>query len=219
MASPEPVVRAFGMAGKVLGLFLPEIYVNMEQPAPIQYAVTDPPASVIGGALAAGNYPPQDLLFFVAKHLTYYRGEHYIRLLEPTLAGLTTLLLSALRTGDPYFPMAPDVEKQVAPVVQILRKELAPLQLEQLGKVVKGFKESKASVDMKKWVSSVELTACRAGLVVCNDLEAALRVLGAEPPGLSDLAPREKIKELLLFACSEEYFHLREMLDVGIRMV
>ena len=39
-----------------------------------------------GGTLLQG-FTPQDLTFVVAKHLAYYRGEHFMRWILPTQNG------------------------------------------------------------------------------------------------------------------------------------
>ncbi len=65
----------------------------------------------------------------------------------------------------------------------------------------------------------VELTACRAGFLLCNDLEIAARMIQAEPPlGAVDLTPKEKVEELVLFSVSEAYFRLREALGIQIQI-
>jgi hypothetical protein len=213
--STEAFARIFGTVVRVLNLPLPELYVRYDQPFGLQYAITDPPASVVGQALLSG-YSPQDLTFIIAKHLAYYRGEHYIRLLEPTTGGLKALLLAAMKTTLPGFQVPQDVAGQIMPVVQVLQSSLLPVQAEQLKRVVKAFSESKASADLKKWAAAVELTACRAGLLLCNDLEVAVRMVNNEPPGFSDVPPKEKVMQLILFSVSEEYFKMRDALGITI---
>lgn len=215
--STEAFARIFGTVVRVLNLPLPELYVRYDQAFGLQYAITEPPASVVGQALLTG-YSPQDLTFIIAKHLAYYRGEHYIRLLEPTVAGLKTLLLAAIRVASRNFQLPQDIANQIMPVIQLIQGGLLPIQMEQLNKVVKAFLESNAAVDLKKWGSSVELTACRVGLLLCNDLEVAVRMVNAEPPGLSDVSPKEKVKDLILFSVSEEYFRLRQVLGFSINI-
>lgn len=215
---PEPVIQVFGMVGRALNLLLPEVYISRQMAAPLQYAITNPPASVIGMPLLATNVDPHDLVFLIAKHLAYYRGEHYLRLLEHTVAGLTTLLLACIRTVSPSYPLAQDIENQVVPVVKIVRKAIQPVQMERLGRFVKAFIGSNSVVDLKRWVSSVELTACRAGLLLCNDLNTAVRAVSAEPQGISDMTQKEKVRELILFSVSEQYFRLREALGYKIHI-
>ena len=65
----------------------------------------------------------------------------------------------------------------------------------------------------------VEVTAIRAGFLVCNDLEVARRMIQAIPPeGPNDLPPKDKLKELVLFSVSENYFKLREALGIQIQV-
>lgn len=74
-----------------------------------------------------------------------------------------------------------------------------------------------ARADVKRWLQAVELTSCRSGFLVCNDLETAAKMvtqLGAQGP--VNLPPKEKVKELVLFSVSEEYFRLREHLGIRI---
>ena len=65
----------------------------------------------------------------------------------------------------------------------------------------------------------VELTACRTGFLLANDLGIAARMIQAEPAmGTLDLTPKEKIEEILRFGVSDEYFRLREALGIQIQV-
>ena len=55
------------------------------------------------------------------------------------------------------------------------------------------------------WNQSVELTACRAGLLLSGDLEIARKIIGSEPQLSGALTPAEKIRELVLFSVSDDY--------------
>jgi golgin subfamily B member 1 len=81
---------------------------------------------------------------------------------------------------------------------------------------VKKWIEEGAKANIKRWNQTVELTACRAGLVVCGDLEIAKKIIAAEPQLPGDLSPAEKMKELLLFSVSEHYAQLRKALGIAI---
>ena len=49
--------------------------------------------------------------------------------------------------------------------------------LEQLGAVVKRFIAAKVEADISKWSLAVDLTATRAGFLICNDLDVAARLV------------------------------------------
>jgi hypothetical protein len=57
----------------------------------------------------------------------------------------------------------------------------------------------------------VEKTACRAGLVLCNDIVTAASLLEAEEGKLGELS-----RDLITFLVSERYFRLRRQLGISI---
>jgi hypothetical protein len=76
--------------------------------------------------------------------------------------------------------------------------------------------EDGAKADLKRWMQAIEITASRAGLLLCADLEIAKKIIAAEPQLPGDLAPPEKMKELLVFSVSEQYFALRKTLGIAV---
>jgi hypothetical protein len=90
------------------------------------------------------------------------------------------------------------------------------MELQALSKVVNRFIKAQENVDIKKWINAVELTGCRAGFLLSNDLEVAARMIQAESGAVDEMSPKEKIKDLVLFSISEEYFRLRESLGITI---
>jgi hypothetical protein len=150
------------------------------------------------------------------KHLCHYRGEHYIRTLFPTQAELTIMLFAGVMIASPNTPMPQDMAAQIRATAQELAKHIQPVQLEGLRMVVKKFIEEGAKANIKRWNQAVELTACRAGLIVSGDLEVAKKILSAEQQLPGDLSPAEKMKELLLYSVSEEYSRVRQALGVAV---
>ena len=52
----------------------------------------------------------------------------------------------------------------------------------------------------------------RMGFLICNDLEVATRIVQTEPVSIGVADPKEKIRDLVLWSVSDEYFALREHL-------
>jgi hypothetical protein len=190
------------------------LYLQEESPGGLNFAVTEPMASACGSALLTG-YSPQDLLFLVTKHLTYYRPEHYLRWVLPSHGELKGLMLACLKMGNPGMNI-PDKDGVVGQWQRELEKIMTSMEVDNLQKVVARFVKSGEQADLKKWIRSLELTACRAGFLLSNDLETAAKMIQAETTAVDDLSPKEKIKELVLFSVSEEYFRLREALGIII---
>ncbi len=124
-----------------------------------------PPASVAGQTVLTG-FQPQELTFMCGKHLAHYRGEHYIRTLFPTQAELTIMLFAGVMIAAPNTPMPQDMAAQIRATAQELAKYMQPVQLEGLRMVVKRFIDEGAKANIKRWNQAVEITACRAGLIV-----------------------------------------------------
>ena len=207
--------KTFGWAAQVLGIPSPELYVRNDVPGSIVAVPAVPPASLAGQTVLTG-FQPQELTFICGKHLSYYRGEHYIRTLFPTQAELTIMLFAGVMIAAPNTPMPADLQAQIRATAQELAKYMQPVQLEGLRIVVKKFIDEGAKANIKRWNQAVEQTACRAGLLVCADLEIAKKIIGAEPTLPGDLTPQEKIKDLLLFSVSESYSQLRKALGIAV---
>ncbi|MEB2322623.1 MAG: tetratricopeptide repeat protein, partial [Sorangiineae bacterium] len=191
--------KTFGWAARVLGVPSPELYVRQDVPGSVIAVPANPPASIAGQTVLTG-LQASDLAFICGKHLSSYRAEHYIRTLFPTQAELTIMLFAGVMIAAPNSPMPPDAAAQIRATAQELAKYMQPTQLEGLRIVVKRFVDQGATANIKRWNQAVELTSCRAGLLVCGDLEVAKKVIGAEQSLPGDLSPAEKLKDLLVFS-------------------
>jgi len=71
------------------------------------------------------------------------------------------------------------------------------------------------SLDLKKWVASIDLTADRVGFLLAHDLQLTTEVIrGTEEA--SSVPVKERMKDIVLFSVSEEYFALREQLSITV---
>ncbi len=203
--------RTFGFVANVLGLSCPRLFLRTDVPGGLAAVPSWPLASLSGSTLLTG-YQTDDLMFVVGRHLADYRPEHYIRTMLRSNTELKTVLMAGLRLSG-VIPRADAAAEQAA---QQLGPKVQPAQLDALRRLGKRFVETGARTDVKRWLQTVELTACRAGFLVCNDLETAARMVTQLPAAAVDLPPKDKVKELVLFSVSEEYFRLREHLGIRI---
>ena len=208
--------KTFGWASQVLGVHPPALYVRNDVPGYLQAMPNDPPASIAGQTVLSG-FQPQELTFICGKHLTYYRPEHYMQVLFPTRDELTIMLFAGVLLASPGQPMPPGQEASIRTAAQQLGQFIQPAQLEGLRQVVKQFIAAGAKANVKRWNQAVELTACRAGLLLSGDLEIAKKIIAQEGQTPGGLTPQDKIKDLLVFAVSVEYCALRKVLGVAIQ--
>ena len=203
--------RTFGFVANVLGLPCPRLFLRTDVPGGLSAMPTWPLASLSGSTLLSG-YQPNDLMFVVGRHLSDYRPEHYIRTMLPSNTELKNTLMAGLRIAG----VIPQADPQAEAYAQQLGPKVQPAQRDALRRLGKRFVEAGARTDIKRWLQAVELTACRAGFLVCNDLDTAARMVTQLPAAAVDVPPKEKVKELVLFSVSEEYFILREHLGIRI---
>jgi hypothetical protein len=215
-SSTVTFARTFGFVSQVMNLnLIPRLFLRTDAPGGLVHVPgSNPPASVCGATLLSGFSPP-DLAFVIARHLSYYRGEHFVRTLLSSNTELRTVLLAAMRIAG----VLPQSEPAVDQTAQQLAARLNPTQAEALRSLGKRFVDAGARTDVKQWIQAVELTGCRAGFLLAGDLETAARMIQSLPPeGAVDLPPKEKIKEVVLFSVSEEYFRLRRTLGITINV-
>ncbi len=204
--------RTFKFVADVLGLPAPRLFLRTDVQGGLTHMPVWPLASLSGATLLSG-FQTSDLMFVAGRHLTDYRPEHYVRTMLKSNTELKAVLLASLRLAQ----LVPASDPAVEQVVQQLAPRMQPANVDALRSLGKRFVDAGARADVKRWLQAVELTSCRAGFLVCNDLETAAKMvtqLGAQGP--VDLPPKEKVKELVLFSVSEEYFRLREHLGIRI---
>jgi hypothetical protein len=51
--------------------------------------------------------------------------------------------------------------------------------------------------------------------MILGDLEVAAKMVATEPAAIGSRPPKEKVKELVVYSVSEEYFHVRAELGLA----
>jgi tetratricopeptide (TPR) repeat protein len=214
--------KVFHYVAQVLATPQPELYLRPESPGELDMANARDkaqlvPSFVVGSALLQGR-PEKDLAYIIGKKLTLMRPDHFVRWphVVPTVAELKVVFLAALKLVQPNVPIKPELQAAVNQYVDALRKTVPPQLLEQLAVVVQKFLETKAEADLHKWANAVDFTATRAGYLVSGDLDVSARLAQAEPVAVGSVEPKEKIRDLIMWTVSEEFFALREHLGLTI---
>ena len=66
------------------------------------------------------------------------------------------------------------------------------------------------------WRNATELTANRVGLILCDDLETAARVIATEKASTT-VPAKDRLRDLLAYSVSEPYFAVRRHLALNVR--
>jgi golgin subfamily B member 1 len=216
--------KVFNYVNQVLGVPQPELYLRPESPGELDLANAKEkahltPSFVVGANLLQGR-PEKELAYVIGKKLTFMRPDHIVRWpnVVPTVSELKVAFLAAVQLVQPKLEAKPDVQAGVNQYLARFREivRTQPQLLETLGVAVQRFLGTKAEADLHKWSNAVDLTGTRAGLLVCNDLEVAARLAQSEPMSVGVVEPKEKVRDLILWSISDEYFTLREHLGLII---
>ena len=214
-AQPYPITQTLYYAQGVFGFESPPVFQNPNDPAGLGFLHAHTPSIVLGRAAFESDVPTQSLAFVAGRHLAYFRPGYYVRHLVPTGTGLKAWLFAAMKLCVPQFPIAPDLEGQVNEAMAPMVQDFQGVQREVLASTVSKLLQSGGSLDLKKWVTAIDLTADRAGFLLAHDLQIATDVMRATEDA-SSVPPKERIKEIVLFSISEDYLSLRQKLQITI---
>jgi tetratricopeptide (TPR) repeat protein len=214
--STVSVVRSFQWAAQVLGIEAPALYVMDSVPGGIAAVQAAEPSTALGPDVLRG-LGTKDLAFLAGRHLTYYRPEHYALLHYPTLAELSVLFLAAVKVAMPAVPVPTQLDAPVARTRKQLLRYVGDSERVTLAAAVERLDGRDGRVDLAAWIRGVELTATRAGLLLCGDLRTAMARIRAETRTIGELDVDQKRADLLAFCASERLARLRASLGVDTR--
>ena len=216
LANPSlALARQFKLAQDVLNVTIPvRLFIQKELSGALRDEPRSNPPAIITGYTLLSGYRPVDLAFVCGRHLTYYRGEHFIRTMYNSHTDLKTLLLAAIRVAG-----MGGGDASVDATAKQLAKYLDQSHLDVLKQVVRKFIDAGGQAGVKRWMQAAEITALRAGLLLCDDVATAVHMTQQiASDSTADLASREKVREIVLYSISESYFRLREQLGIQIKV-
>jgi tetratricopeptide (TPR) repeat protein len=207
--STAMVVRSFHFTSRVLAVACPALYLVDEVPGGMA-AVPVAEASTAVGRDALRGMSAKDVAFVVGRHLTYYRPEHAVLVHFPTLQELTVLVLAAVRLAMPGMEIPSAIAPAVEALVEPLSRHVSEREREKMSHAVEKLDARGGRIGLPSWIRSVELTAGRAGLLLCGDLQTAMSRIRDEKRATAHVAIAEKRADLLAFCASRELAELRE---------
>nr|MBA3461981.1 hypothetical protein [Deltaproteobacteria bacterium] len=89
--------------------------------------------------------------------------------------------------------------------------------LEQVGELSVKLSHRLGNGLISGWRTATDLTANRVGLIVSNDLETAAKAIATEGAAMSNLSVKDRLRDLLAYSVSEQYFTVRRHLGLHVR--
>ncbi len=225
--SPVLQVHQYRYVSRLLGMEAVELYSpylvatleRMEKrsndPAPeplvgVEICHTHPVCLKVGG-----RFFPRDTNEVTQKELLYQLGRTFA-LLRPELAlsqrlaaeKLEALLQAAISLSQRRFRFTADM-RAIEEFRKLLEKSLTAQAHAALAREVAAYVASAQADDLKHYLEGAELTALRAGLLVAGEVEPVKRMVAGETGSAYRVQPRTKIRDLMVFALSEDLHALR----------
>ena len=212
--STASAVRSFHWAAHVLGVVCPTLFVLDDVQGGIAAVPADEPSTVLGPSVVRG-LTTKDLAFLGGRHLAYYRAEHNVLVYFPTLKQLTILLLATVQLSLSGLPVPDGIAAQVGALRERIDRKLQPGERATIADAVSRLDARGGRADLAAWIRSVELTAARAGLVLCGDLRTAMTRARADARGIAGVTIDDTRADLVAFCASSAHGDLRERLAFG----
>lgn len=213
--------KSFNSATAMLNVQPPAVFLREDNPGDMAfYPLFDkqgPMLSVVVGAALVQGRSEKEMAYLVGRKMALLRPDHLVRWPEmvPQVSQLKAFVIAAIKRIQPNIPVPPDMAPALPSYLEILNG-MSPTTLEHLAVVVSQLLQSKSDLNTSKWVKGVDFTTARAGFLMCNDLEVAARLIQSEPMTIGMADPREKIRDLIEWAISDEYFALRQQIGLSL---
>ena len=203
---------------RILGVGVPAYHATSTRTA-LQKAPTAEHAILVGSDSLA-SLKGKRLRFLLGRVVTLHHPLH-------SLSGVQTAeelqnILSALRVvvhnvtgqGEIRYPIPPPIHAWSTRLSERLTVE----DVETLVQLAPEAFEGKDTPSVVRWLDAVDLTACRAGLLLCNDIQVAISSLESTQDSQVGKAPTEQLAhDLIGYAISPEYLSLREKMGIAIQ--
>jgi tetratricopeptide (TPR) repeat protein len=211
LGHPGPALKGFdwlaksiARAGAILGAPSPRVY-QRKGPGPALVPAATKPASLLAHPPALGGIAADVIAFLIGKRVFEISPPLLARALCPSISELKALAQSAARIAT----------EQTEPSDLPLRERLKREDVARHAAAVHAAMSTTGKLDVLRWSQRADVSASRAGLLLAGDLEAARAAIAFEAQSPSDVSPREKMKELVVWFLGDSSAALRRRIGVA----
>jgi tetratricopeptide (TPR) repeat protein len=218
-SDPSLVARMAKYVMNVLNVGQPDLYLRADEPGDVALlnAVRDnrvAPTMVVFSNLLKGKNE-KHLAFALGKYMLDLYLPHYAYVaLDRSPQNLKQVFLTCMHVCD-METGAPKAELDA--YAREIFSRLPGGARDQMRSLMRKFVEAGGSTDVKKWALATEIAAYRVGFLLCNDLVVSAHIISQEQSTFgSSMTPKDKIKELVLYSISEDYFKARKGIGIAV---
>jgi golgin subfamily B member 1 len=207
--------KIYKYAARTVGLVpAPQVYLKRDQALGIRNANAETPSVVIGADMMQGK-GDRELAFLIGKQLCWMRPEHYLGSVGFPTENLKLMFMGLMHITDPSLGIGQQLGEQGVGVIKELQQIPAQM-LTQARKYMQQYLSSGQNPNLSAWLTQVEHTCIRMGLVLCGDLNEAASCIKNDTNPIGKATVKEKIREMVLFSISDDYFEIRDRLGLSI---
>jgi hypothetical protein len=211
----QPFCNVYRYVARTMAMVpAPSVYLKKDQALGIRNANAESPAVIIGPDMMQGK-SDRELAFHIGKRLCWMRPEHYLGSVGYPTEFLKVLFMATMHITDPSLGVGQTLGEQGEQVIKELQNMPAQM-LMQLQKYMKQYLSTGKNPNLSAWLTAVEHTCIRAGLVMCGNLHEAASAVKNDTNPIGKATVKDKIRELVLFSISDEYFDIRQKLGLAI---
>jgi tetratricopeptide (TPR) repeat protein len=210
-----PFNNVLNYASQITRLQRLECFKGPQGQVGIRSANLNPPAMLVGRDVLSGP-KLQELAFISAKQLYMMGQQHFISTIDESYemrkSRLQTIVYTLIKTITPQAQVPFHDENLLLRFQQIPAHELT-----EMAKLIQKMQANpQQHLNLSKWFEMLEHSANRLGMLLANDIGAAMQVVRNESGTFSRAPTQDRIREVVLFALSENYFQLRKALGLAI---
>ncbi|MCB9536432.1 MAG: tetratricopeptide repeat protein [Myxococcales bacterium] len=211
-----PFSNVLNYAAKTMRLTTLDVFRDPDARPGIRSAPMNPPAIIVGSDITSG-LKLQELAFICSKQLYLMGQHHFLATIDETYEARKTRLVSSV-----YALMKlvnPQAQVQADPgLLEALQEIRIPqAELTEMTKLIQKMSQNpQQHLNVSKWLEMTEHSANRLGMLLANDIGAAIQVVKNEQGQFSKAPTQERVREIVLFGLSQNYFELRKALGLAI---
>jgi tetratricopeptide (TPR) repeat protein len=206
--------RVATIASAALQIPCPELILQPDQPGDLDLICqrhrdrVTPILCIRTGLL--GARPDAEIAFIVARHLTLMRPDFFVLWpnVIPTAEERKSALIAAGRLVQPALAAPPHIAEPTAKYVELFKAVVSREAARTIQDNAPPLFIESPDPDVARWSRAAELSADRAGLLVCRDLAGACRAISAQNLGGGRPTTEERIDNLVRWMVSDQYFAL-----------
>jgi hypothetical protein len=205
--STVSAARTMHWAAQVVGIECPDVYADTDDSGEPVHPIPGAPRSIALAPRALSGTSAKQLAFLAGRAMTWYRPEYHAMLHYPTLEelrGLVDVTMELAGIGGRSSPSKEAVDMQRALDRQLGDDARAAIADPAARLGLRG-----DDIGLEHWVRSAELTAARAGLLLCGELKTAVAGAQLRLPASGRPTVERVTSDLTSFCASKSHAALR----------